>query len=587
MGAAMVKIGNGLEIPIDDLVTRRTAILAKTGAGKSNTAKVIVEGVLDHGAQVVILDPVGHWWGLRSLHAIPVLGGMSGDVPLDPLAGKLLARVAVESGHPLVLDLSQMDSDGQMQRFAYEFAEEFFKLKQASPTACLLVLEEADEFAPQDTRGANTPRMVGAFNRIAKRGRGRGIGMLSVTLRSAALSKNVLNQSDTLIAMRTTAPLDLAAVKEWVQHTRAAGAEEVIPSLPGLETGVAWWWSPEDGILRRLKVAKARSLDTSATPKVGDVPVDQRKRLKPIDLDQLGAEMAAVAEKAKEDDPSELRRRIRMLEAELTSREAHGEPPPIVTTVEVPVMTDAHVDAITESAEKTVETLLLLQENFRTICEGLIDRYHAITQAASTLQGKPAPERVLPQPPPAEDPARRATPPAPPSPGANGDGGLPPSEQKIVDAVRWFEILGIAQPTRLQVAFIAGYKPTGGRFQNLLGELRRLGLIDYPTNGTVSLTEEGERLAGRPDIPMSNEALHGAVAERLDGSQAKLMAALIERWPKAMTREQLAEATGYDVKGGRFQNLLGSLRTIGLVHYPARGHVVADDALFPLSTAGR
>ena len=42
------------------------AILGKKGRGKSYAAKGLVERLLDLGERVLILDPLGHWWGLKS-----------------------------------------------------------------------------------------------------------------------------------------------------------------------------------------------------------------------------------------------------------------------------------------------------------------------------------------------------------------------------------------------------------------------------------------------------------------------------------------------------------------------------------------
>lgn len=176
-----IKLSSVLTLP-PEIVGEATAILAKRGAGKTNTAKVIVESVLAHKlAQVIVLDPVGVWWGLRlqrdgvsAAWDIPVLGGPLGDLPIERHAGKLLAEVAVESGQSMVLDVTLLDSNSAMQEFVYEFCERLYMLKATVPSPTLLVLEEADEFAPQNVTGRqHTARMVGAVNRIVKRGRDR------------------------------------------------------------------------------------------------------------------------------------------------------------------------------------------------------------------------------------------------------------------------------------------------------------------------------------------------------------------------------------------------------------------------------
>ena len=48
-----------------DAVTQTFACIGRKGAGKTYLASMLAEQMLDIGAQVVILDPVGNWYGLR------------------------------------------------------------------------------------------------------------------------------------------------------------------------------------------------------------------------------------------------------------------------------------------------------------------------------------------------------------------------------------------------------------------------------------------------------------------------------------------------------------------------------------------
>jgi DNA helicase HerA-like ATPase len=84
-----LRIAEDLELPID-LVVQKVAILARSGAGKTNTAVDVVEELLEAKQQVVVLDPPGAWWGLRTSadgkkpgYPVVVLGGVHGDLPLE------------------------------------------------------------------------------------------------------------------------------------------------------------------------------------------------------------------------------------------------------------------------------------------------------------------------------------------------------------------------------------------------------------------------------------------------------------------------------------------------------------------------
>lgn len=141
--------------------------------------------------------------------------------------------------------------------------------------------------------------------------------------------------------------------------------------------------------------------------------------------------------------------------------------------------------------------------------------------------------------------------------------------------------LGIAErASRIQVAFLAGYKPGGGAFNNTLGSLRSAGLIDYPNSGEVALTEDGNRFARHPETPLTDEALQHMVMKRLTGPQQRVLQPLIDAWPEDMSTEALAAAAGYEAGGGAFNNTRGSLRTLGLIDYPGSGKAVALPVLF-------
>src|SRR3954469_25071936 len=97
-----LKKSEDLSLPLD-FVTQTQAILAKRGVGKSYTASVEAEELLKARQQIVVVDPTGAWWGLRSSadgkgegFPIVVLGGEHGDVPLEQHAGEVLAAAIVE-----------------------------------------------------------------------------------------------------------------------------------------------------------------------------------------------------------------------------------------------------------------------------------------------------------------------------------------------------------------------------------------------------------------------------------------------------------------------------------------------------------
>lgn len=211
-------ISKDLRLPAE-IFTQVVALLAKRGAGKTHAAAVAVEEMVAAGGQVVVLDPVGAWWGLRGSASgtepgLPfvVFGGDHSDLPLRPDMGVVAADLAVDEQMLLVFDLSAFDTKTEQNRFVTDFTG---RLYHRNRQPLHLVLEEADEFAPE--RGLPGEKtMLGAVQRLVRRGRTRGNGVTLISQRSAAVSKGVLTQADVLIALRTTAPHDQRAIGEWI-----------------------------------------------------------------------------------------------------------------------------------------------------------------------------------------------------------------------------------------------------------------------------------------------------------------------------------------------------------------------------------
>ena len=83
-----------------DALDDRIAIVGTAGSGKTYAAKGFVERLLDSGARVAIVDPLGVWWGLRASadgsaagYPVVVFGGKHADVPITAEMGAALGRM--------------------------------------------------------------------------------------------------------------------------------------------------------------------------------------------------------------------------------------------------------------------------------------------------------------------------------------------------------------------------------------------------------------------------------------------------------------------------------------------------------------
>lgn len=307
-----LKLAKGLDLPVE-VVTQKLGWIGTTGSGKTYGASKLAELMFEAHAQFVVLDPVGVWYGLRlakdgkkpSTITIPIFGGLHGDVPLESTAGAMMADLVVDRSLTCILDVSQFESDAQKARFAADFADRFFFRKKAAPTAVHLFIEECQEFIPENQQRGEE-RMLHAFTRLQKIGRNFGIGTSLVTQRPQEVSKKALNLAQTLFVFRTTGAHERKAIETWIKDKAIAG-QDIAQELPKLKTGAPHVWSPEWLELSEVvAIHEKHTFNASATPEVGAAKVT--RELAPIDLEKIRGEMAATIERAKADDPRELKK---------------------------------------------------------------------------------------------------------------------------------------------------------------------------------------------------------------------------------------------------------------------------------------
>jgi DNA helicase HerA-like ATPase len=109
----------------------------------------------------------------------------------------------VDHGGSFVIDMSMFESNAAQDRFAADFAERLYRAKASNRHPLHLMVDKADSFAPQKPQPGQQ-RMLGAFEAIVRRGRIRGLGATLISQRAAVINKNVLTQTECLIALQVT-----------------------------------------------------------------------------------------------------------------------------------------------------------------------------------------------------------------------------------------------------------------------------------------------------------------------------------------------------------------------------------------------
>lgn len=589
-----LQIASDLSIPIE-AVTQTFAILAKRGVGKTYCALVIMEEMLKADQHVVIIDPVGVCWGLRAAAdgehpglPIVVMGGDHGDVPLEASIGDIIADFVITERQSAVLDLSHFRK-GEQARFVTDFAENLYR-RNRDPLH--LLLDEADAFAPQRPMKGQE-RMLGAIEDIVRRGRARGIGVSLVTQRAAVLNKDVLTQIEVLIALRTIAPQDREAIDAWIKvHGTPEQRVLLMNSLPSLPIGSAWFWSPGWlDLFQQVRVRSRMTFDSSATPKVGE----QRsapKQLAPVDLTELRERITSTIEQAKASDPKVLQARIRELEQQLTRQHGSIVPAPervrtVTERVEVPILRTGELERLEQALSTFIDAKAEVEHIAETVRAAIAsasrmqgtdaDRLSlAPVHSAVTALGEPQPGRIRHHRTHSQDMVLSK-----PS-AAHEQYQLKAGERKILEVLARHYPMMI---TRAQLGTLSDYTASGGTFTTYFGTLKRHGLITVQSPREVMITSAGLSYLGleAPPSPLTSEDRINMWMEALRLGERKMLTALIDVYPRELSRPDLGSRVGMTATGGTFGTYLGTLKRNGLIEVKA-DRVRASADLF---TAGK
>lgn len=562
-------ISPDLALPIEFL-TSTQAIVAKKRVGKSYTAMVEAEELLEAKQQVVVLDPTGAWWGLRSSadgkspgYPITILGGDHGDVPLEATAGATLAEAIVADQFSAVVDLTSFKK-GERLRFAADFLETLYRLNRE---AMHLFLDEADVFAPQKTFSPEQARCLGAADELVRRGGIRGIGVTLISQRPQVINKDVLSQIDMLVVLRMNHPKDIGAIRDWVvEHVDQDTAKAMLASLVSLPKGEAWVWAPAEELFARVTIREKRTFDSGRTPKAGERRVVP-KVLAPVDLARLGKTIAATVERVKANDPTALKARVAELERQLARPTAAAAPAPKVERVEVPVFKEAEIKRFEKALADFDDRAQRLDGELQDVRALVVDlrriwsrtesnrevaaRHFAGDGKVTVLAGKHQIRVHAP---------RAAARPAPVGTGP-GDAELGSGERKILTALAQY---APASRTKQQVAILTGYAHNGGGFNNYVSALRGRGYLDGSSDA-LRITDAGLRALGSYQPLPTGRALLDHWMGQVGKAEREVLRVLDEEWPTAQPKEYVAIKAGYAPDGGGFNNALSRLRTLELI----------------------
>ncbi len=570
--ADTLHLSRSLSLPAS-YVTSTGGVLAVRGAGKTNASRLMAEQMFDAGYPFVAIDPVGSWYGLRagrdgtSRGGLPVFifGGKHGDVPLTRESGDLVADVIVDQRLACVVDLTEFNTEADKKYFLLKFATRLFK-RNTEPLH--LFLEEADDYIPQKPM-RDELHLKRAWENIVRRGRSRGLGMTLITQRSAVVNKDVLTQVENLFVLRTTGPQDIKAVSEWVKYH--AVDSSMLESLSSLEDGEAWIWSPH--LLKEFKRFRfnlSQTFDSGATPK------GKKGRLVAtlldVDVGKLKGRILETIESAAQNDPARLRAQIAKLKAELHSVEKQLERK---STKVVPAkdlklkLKLPDLTSVSKEIDKLRQVTASVESSVMKLHEAVLSNERSVEGAVKKL----APEKgqgvdTLFPPPVVHKP----------TPAARAVEQMKASMRRADEGVKLdkparaiINVLALVAPKAVSTTYLAimtGYSVKSSSMANALGALRSQGLAEGP-GSAIAITEKGVTLYPATEKLPEGEALLVWWKNKLDKASREILQVFYDAGPRpaggGITKEDVAERSGYSATSSSVANALGKLRSLELI----------------------
>lgn len=573
----LARDGSPQEVDIDRLIDTRLLVQANSGGGKSWAIRRLLEQTA-RGVQQLVIDPEGEFQTLREKFDYVICAPHDADAVANPQTAALLARRLIESGVSAILDIYDLKAH-ERQLFVKRFLESLVNLPKSIWRPVLVVLDEAHIFAPE---GGGAEAM-GPVIDIATRGRKRGQCLIAATQRLAKLHKDVAAELLNKLIGRTGLDIDVKRAASELGMSPKDATEKLRSLAPGgfycfgpalsvsveqLRIGEVLTTHPKSGqrMMKAPPAASAKILQTLA--KLADLPTQAAEEIKTLE---------------------EARAEVTKLRREVTTLKKSGPAP--------------QVDQ--GAIDKAVAEAMGIRDQeagvYRQYVEMLLDRLKQVRSIAEPgeldlpkLMG--AVGKV----------ARVATTPAKPKPGPSkelmrtldaierfpSNGSIDGPTQKILNALAWWESIGVDTPAVPQVALVAGYSAGGGTFKEYIRRCNKGGLT-APNGGGLGLTDEGRGQAQAVEAAPSLEEYHRRLMDVVkEGPLVKILNAFIEEYETgihargnashefSLSTNEIGEATGYGSNGGTFKEYLRRVRKWGFIQSTS-GAWAPTKLLFP------
>lgn len=281
-------LGGMIRVDLEKILDGRLLVQGTSAAGKSWTLRRILEQT--HGlVQQVVIDPEGEFVSLARHFDYPTIDAAR----LDAAALAIVAQRVREHRLSMLLDLSQIDREAQMQSVT-AFVGALIAAPREHWHPVLIAIDEAHIFAPFGGAGlaATSVRQAATqtITDLMSRGRKRGLAGILATQRIARLAKSVSSEVLNFLIGLNTLDIDIRRAAETIGWD-ASKAFDRLPILqPGdfVASGPAFTRAPAT-----LRIGPVKTRHIGARPEiVAPTAISAQDAAELLDLDELQASSA-------------------------------------------------------------------------------------------------------------------------------------------------------------------------------------------------------------------------------------------------------------------------------------------------------
>lgn len=543
----MSKIDIGIQIDLEAFLETKLLIEADSGSGKSWTIRKLAEECSGK-VQQIIIDPEGDFITLREKYPFALVSKSGGDIPLNLRYAEALAHKLLETGISVIIDLYEFKQH-EREQFVKVFCEALMNAPKSLRHSCLIYLDEAQLFCPEDKRAISTAAVID----LCTRGRKRGLCAILATLRISILNKSAAAQCKNKMMGSTSLPLDQKRVadelglrtKEEARDLRNLGKGEFYAFGPAISKEII-----------RFKVGQVKTTHIKSGSKLQSAPPT------PAAIKKILSKLEDIPEEAEKElaTKKQFQEEIKRLNAELKTQKSQpsSSDPKLKEQVAALQQDLKNHKVLVNALRKERDNKEFVIQKIKKITEERTD----VTIDPNLLKAQSNPISIKPIPEPKRVFQKTYSQPENNKKVSNGavTGG----------AMRMLKAAAMLHPnpiTKTKMATLARLSSTSGSFGTYLSTLRAGGLIIADGN-VFNITEEGLSQAGDVEpLPTDPEELVnlwcGIIGD--NGGAARMLRALAASYPNEMSKEELGEAVGMSSSSGSFGTYLSTLRSNNLI----------------------